>query len=87
MGVAQSAAERGLDHTPESGSQSAAVREREEGTNKIGVRPMMKKPQNQTHLSLRCVNIVQVNRPLIRQKVEDIERPDGFWPPLFVAKY
>lgn len=33
---------------------------------------MMKKPQNQTHLSLRCVNIVQVNRPLIRQKVEDI---------------
>lgn len=87
MGVARSAAERGLDHTPESGSQSAAVREREGRTNKTDVRPMMRKPQIQTHLSLRCVNIVQVDRPLVGQKAEDIQRPDGFWPPLFVAEY
>lgn len=46
--------------------------ERQEGTNQTDARPMMKKPQNQTDLSLRRLNIVQVDRPLIGQKVEDI---------------
>lgn len=49
---------------------------------------MTRKPQKKrSHLSLSCVDIVQVDRPLVGQEVEDVQRPDGFRPPLFVAEY
>lgn len=46
--------------------------QREERTYKTAVPPLMKKAQNETHLPLRRISIVQVDRPLVGQKVEDI---------------
>lgn len=46
---------------------------------------MTTEPQH-THLTLRRLNVVQVDRPLVGQKGEDVERPNGLRPPLLVAE-